>query len=260
MIKSMKRLMGSMGNDTSSAEDLLEKIKKAPMPKHVAIITDGNGRWAKKRGMPRTAGHAAGMKRIREIIRAADDLGVEVLTFYSFSTENWKRPKDEVEYLMKLPMEFLKTDLQELMKRNVKVRILGGISKTPDYTQKALMEFEEKTKDNTGLILNFAINYGARSEIIEAVHRIIEDIENGHIDKGEVNEELMSEYLLTKGLPDPDLVIRTSGEIRVSNFLLWQLAYSELWFTDVLWPDFSSECFYQAIEDFQHRSRRFGAV
>lgn len=259
MIRSIKRLVGSEKREVSN-ENLLEKIKNAPLPKHVAIITDGNGRWAKKRGLPRTAGHAAGMKRVREIIRCADSLGVKVLTFYSFSTENWKRPKDEVEYLMKLPMEFLKTDLGELIERNVKVQMLGEKSKTPGHTQKALEEFEEKTKNNTGLILNFAINYGSRDEILHAVHQIIDDVKNGHIDKEQVTEELMGQYLLTKGLPDPDLVIRTSGEIRVSNFLLWQIAYSELWFTDVLWPDFSSEYFYRAIEDFQHRSRRFGAV
>ncbi|MFC7441716.1 isoprenyl transferase [Laceyella putida] len=260
MIKSLKRLVNGEKGSERTKEELLEVIKSVPLPEHVAIITDGNGRWAKMRGLPRTAGHAQGMKRVREIIRAADSLGIKVLTFYSFSTENWKRPKDEVEYLMKLPIEFLKTDLQELMKRNVKVQMLGEKSKTPSATQQALIEFEEKTKENTGLILNFAINYGSRDEILHAIRQIIEDVQNGDIDKEQVNEQLMGQYLLTKGLPDPDLVIRTSGEIRVSNFLLWQLAYSELWFTDVLWPDFTDEIFYLAIEDFQRRSRRFGAV
>jgi undecaprenyl diphosphate synthase len=263
MIKSLKRFVSAENPDKGAKrtkEELLESIKSAPLPEHVAIITDGNGRWAKKRGLPRTAGHAQGMKRVRETIRTADALGIKVLTFYSFSTENWKRPQDEVEYLMKLPIEFLKTDLNELIERNVKVQMLGEKSKTPSATQQALLAFEEKTKDNTGLILNFAINYGSRDEILQAVHRIIDDVQNGHIDKEQVNEQLMSQYLLTKGLPDPDLVIRTSGEIRVSNFLLWQLAYSELLFTDVLWPDFTDEIFYEAIEDFQRRSRRFGAV
>jgi undecaprenyl diphosphate synthase len=250
-----------MGSEQKRTKDeLLGTIKKAPLPKHIAIITDGNGRWAKKRGLPRTAGHAAGMKRVREIIRAADALGIKVLTFYSFSTENWKRPKEEVEYLMKLPVEFLKTDLQELIDRNVKVQMLGEKSRTPSFTQEALIQFEEKTKENTGLILNFAINYGSRDEIVRAVRHIIEDVEKGHIDKDEVNEALIGQYLHTRGLPDPDLVIRTSGELRVSNFLLWQLAYSELWFTDTLWPDFTEELFYQAIEDYQRRSRRYGAV
>lgn len=260
MIETIRRWVGNQFSEQISADELYKEIRKHPLPKHIGIITDGNGRWAKKRGLPRTAGHAAGMKRVREIIRAANDLGIEVLTFYSFSTENWKRPKDEVEYLMKLPKEFLKTDLKELVERNVKVQMLGDKSKTPSYTQEALMEFEEKTKENTGMILNFAINYGARDEILNAVRQIIDDVQKGNIGKEEINEQLMNQYLTTKGLPDPDLVIRTSGEIRVSNFLLWQIAYSELWFTPVLWPDFSKEHFYQAIYDFQQRSRRYGGV
>lgn len=259
MIESIKRLVGNEKREQGKKE-LLEQIKKAPLPEHVAIITDGNGRWAKKRGLPRTAGHAAGMKRVREVIREADNLGIKVLTFYSFSTENWKRPQEEVEYLMKLPIEFLKTDLKELVERNVKVQMLGEKSKTPTQTQQALIKFEEETKHNTGLILNFAINYGSRDEILRAVKNIIDDVQNGHIDKEEIDEQTMNRYLLTKGLPDPDLVIRTSGEIRVSNFLLWQLAYSELLFTDTMWPDFTIEHFHQAIAEFQRRSRRFGAV
>jgi undecaprenyl diphosphate synthase len=260
MIESIKRIVGGENKTRRNKEELLAAIKQATLPKHVAIITDGNGRWAKKRGLPRTAGHAQGMKRVRETIRAADELGIQVLTFYSFSTENWKRPKEEVDYLMKLPIEFLKTDLQELIDRNVKVQMLGEKSQTPSQTQKALTEFEEKTKHNTGLILNFAINYGSRDEIVRAVRQIIDEVKKGNIDKDQVDEELISRHLLTRGLPDPDLVIRTSGELRVSNFLLWQLAYSELWFTDTLWPDFTPELFYQAIADFQHRSRRYGAV
>jgi undecaprenyl diphosphate synthase len=241
-------------------KDLQQSIKKHPLPKHIAIITDGNGRWAKMRGLPRTAGHAAGMRRIREIIRAANDLGVEVLTFYTFSTENWKRPKDEVEYLMKLPIEFLKTDLQELVNRNVKVQMLGEKKQTPTLTQQALTEFEEKTKQNTGMILNFAINYGSRNEILSAIQQIIDDVDMGYIGKEDISEQVVSERLLTKGLPDPDLVIRSSGEVRISNFLLWQVAYSELWFTKTLWPDFTKEIFFEAIHEFQTRSRRYGAV
>lgn len=259
MLKTFKRWV-STENANLSKSDLLTEILKHPIPVHVGIITDGNGRWAKKRGLPRTAGHAAGMKRVREIIRAASRVGIQVLTFYSFSTENWKRPHEEVNYLMKLPMEFLRTDLDELIRQNVKVQMLGEIERTPAYTQSALRKFEEKTKNNTGLILNFAINYGARDEIIRAIQHIIDDVQKGNIVKEEINEELMSRYLLTKGLPDPDLIIRTSGEIRVSNFLLWQLAYSELWFTDELWPDFTEKMFYHAILDFQCRSRRYGAV
>ncbi|TCS93170.1 isoprenyl transferase [Hazenella coriacea] len=260
MLESIKRFVGNEKKPNRSKEELLATIKKSSLPQHIAIITDGNGRWAKKRGLPRTAGHAAGMKRVREAIRAADELGVKVLTFYSFSTENWKRPQEEVDYLMKLPIEFLKTDLKELIDRNVKVQMIGEKSKTPSKTQAALLEFEEKTKQNTGLILNFAINYGSRDEIILAFKEIIDEVQKGNIDKDNINEEIVSQHLLTRGLPDPDLVIRTSGEIRVSNFLLWQLAYSELWFTDALWPDFTPEMFYLAIEDFQRRSRRYGAV
>lgn len=244
----------NQGNDT------IDEIDKKTLPKHVAIITDGNGRWAKKRGLPRTAGHAAGMRRVRETIRAANDLGIEVLTFYSFSTENWKRPKEEVDYLMKLPAEFLKTDLQELVDRNVRVQMLGEKRQTPTFTQEALAAFEEKTKHNTGMILNFAINYGSRDEILSMIHQIIDDVELGNISKREISEQVVSDRLLTKGLPDPDLVIRSSGEIRISNFLLWQIAYSEFWFTEALWPDFSKEMFFQAIKEYQRRSRRYGSL
>jgi undecaprenyl diphosphate synthase len=246
-----------------TSTDLQERvmsIQSGKLPKHIAIITDGNGRWAKKRGLPRTAGHLMGIKRVREIIRASHKLGIQVLTYYSFSTENWKRPKNEVDYLMRLPRQFLKTDLSELMERNVKVQILGKINKTPSETQLALKEFEKETECNTGMILNFAINYGARDEIIWAIQQIIAEVEKGNINKEQIDEEVINQHLFTKGLPDPDLLIRTSGEIRISNFLLWQLVYSELWFTDTLWPDFTSEMFYQAIEDFQRRLRRYGAV
>lgn len=256
MLLALKRLFAQR----LTTEELHELVKRHPLPKHVAIITDGNGRWAKKRGLPRTAGHAAGMRRVREIIRVANDLGIDALTFYSFSTENWKRPKEEVDYLMKLPGEFLKTDLQELIDRNVKVQMLGEKSKTPSFTQQALIQFEEETKHNDGMILNFAINYGSRDEILSAIRQIIDDVELGNIGKEEVTEQVVSDRLLTKGLPDPDLVIRSSGEIRISNFLLWQLAYSELWFTESLWPDFTKETFLQAISEYQRRSRRYGAV
>jgi undecaprenyl diphosphate synthase len=244
----------------NQANGIADEIDKQTLPKHVAIITDGNGRWAKKRGLPRTAGHAAGMRRVRETIRAANDLGIEVLTFYSFSTENWKRPKEEVDYLMKLPVEFLKTDLQELVNRNVRVQMLGEKRQTPTFTQEALAEFEDKTKHNTGMILNFAINYGSRDEILSMIHQIIDDLELGNISKEDISEQVVSDRLLTKGLPDPDLVIRSSGEIRISNFLLWQIAYSEFWFTEALWPDFSKEMFFQAIREYQRRSRRYGSL
>lgn len=259
MLDSIKRFV----NPTSSSEntdELMAKIKKAPLPQHIAIIMDGNGRWAKKRGLPRTAGHAAGMLRVREVIRAVDELGIKILTLYSFSTENWKRPKKEVDFLMKLPIQFLKTDLQELVDRNVRVQMLGELSATPTMTREALLQFVERTKKNTGLVVNFAINYGARDEIIRAVHHLIDDVLTGKLKKEELDESRFNQYLLTRGLPDPDLVIRTSGEIRISNFLLWQIAYSEFWFTDVLWPDFSKRQLLQAIQEYQNRSRRYGAV
>lgn len=261
MIGTIKKWMSNSEEQIEMSEqELYEQIRQHPLPKHIGIIMDGNGRWAKKRGLPRTAGHAAGMKRVREVIRAANDLGIQVLTLYSFSTENFKRPKEEVEYLMKLPSQFLKTDLQELIDRNVKVQMLGDIKRTPSYTQSALHEFEVRTAHNTGMVLNFAISYGSRDEILQAVREIIEEVEKGNIDKEQITEEVMSNHLLTKGLPDPDLIIRSSGEIRISNFLLWQLAYSELWFTEELWPDFSKKIFYQAIYDYQKRNRRYGAV
>ncbi|SDW52332.1 undecaprenyl diphosphate synthase [Marininema mesophilum] len=241
-------------------EERLELLKKGPIPRHVAIIMDGNGRWAQKRGMPRIAGHRAGMKTVRHITRAADDLGIEALTLYSFSTENWKRPQDEVNYLMGLPEEFLRTDLDELVRRNIRVGMVGREEELPEHTLRAIEGFKAGTEGNTGMMLSFALNYGARSEMIQAVKWIIDDVESGKVDKGEVDEGLFDQYLYTSNLPDPDLMIRTSGEVRISNFMLWQLAYSELWFTDGLWPDFSRELFYKAIEDFQRRSRRYGAV
>lgn len=255
----LKRIVNP-ASSSKNIDELMASISKAPLPQHIAIIMDGNGRWAKKRGLPRTAGHAAGMLRVREVIRAADELGIKVLTLYSFSTENWKRPKQEVDYLMKLPIKFLKTDLQELVDRNVRVQMLGELSATPAMTRDALIQFVERTKHNTGLIVNFAINYGARDEIMRAVHHLIDDVLAGKIKKDQLDESLFDQYLLTRGLPDPDLVIRTSGEIRISNFLLWQIAYSEFWFTDVLWPDFSKRLLLQAIQEFQNRSRRYGAV
>jgi undecaprenyl diphosphate synthase len=261
MIQTLKQWLTGYTEDTKPKdEDRLHALKKGPIPRHVAVIMDGNGRWAKKRGLPRIAGHREGMKTVREIVRAADDLGIQSLTLYSFSTENWKRPKEEVEYLMKLPEEFLKTDLEDLKRRNVRVKMLGQEEDLPPHTQRAMRTFQEETKENTGLTLNLALNYGSRAEIVLALKRIIEDVETGKMDKDEVDEQTVDRYLYTAGQPDPDLIIRTSGEIRVSNFMLWQLAYSELWFTDVAWPDFNRDLFFQAIMDYQQRSRRYGAV
>ncbi|MGX1982781.1 undecaprenyl diphosphate synthase [Thermolongibacillus altinsuensis] len=237
-------------------EDLLQ----GPMPAHVAIIMDGNGRWAKKRALPRMAGHYEGMQVVRKITRFANELGIKVLTLYAFSTENWKRPKAEVDYLMKLPEEFLGTFLPELVQENVQVRVMGNKEQLPAHTLRAVEKAIEETKNNTGLILNFALNYGSRAEITNAVRNIIQDIQSGKVDINEINEQFFASYLMTNDLPDPDLLIRTSGEIRLSNFMLWQLAYTEFWFTDVLWPDFTEQHFLQAIYEFQQRGRRFGGV
>ncbi|OYD09475.1 isoprenyl transferase [Paludifilum halophilum] len=263
MIQTLKQWLAGYKAEETPSESIQRKtaeLQKGPLPRHVAMIMDGNGRWAKKRGLPRIAGHRAGMQTVCDIIRAADDLGIEVLTLYSFSTENWKRPKEEINYLMGLPEEFLKMYLNEIMERNIHVRMLGQEEGLPGHTVNALHRLKEATKDNTGLELCFAMNYGSRSEILRAVERIIDDVKSGKMDKSQLNESLFSSYLFTANLPEPDLMIRTSGEVRISNFMLWQLAYSELCFTEVQWPDFSRERFYQAIEDFQRRSRRYGAV
>lgn len=237
-----------------------EDILQHPIPKHVAIIMDGNGRWAKKRALPRAAGHYEGMQVVRKITRFANELGIKILSLYAFSTENWKRPKSEVEYLMKLPEQFLTTFLPELIEENVNVRVIGNMEQLPEHTRRAVEKAIHETKDNTGLILNFALNYGSRAEITYAMQQIAKEIQNGRLSPEQITEELVSSYLMTKGLADPDLLIRTSGEIRLSNFMLWQLAYTEFWFTDVLWPDFTEQHLLEAIAAFQKRNRRFGGV
>jgi len=230
------------------------------LPYHIAIIMDGNGRWAKKRAMPRIAGHHEGMQTVRKITRIADDIGIKVLTLYAFSTENWKRPKSEVEYLMSLPQMFLNSFMPELMERNIRVEMIGDKEGLPSNTKSALNEAMEKTKNNTGLILNFAMNYGSRAEIVKAMKDIMIEVNNGNLTLEEVDEKTIDQYLLTSKLPEPDLLIRTSGEVRLSNFMLWQLAYTEFWFTDVLWPDFDKETFMEAIQAYQQRNRRYGGL
>ncbi|WP_416826852.1 isoprenyl transferase [Ectobacillus polymachus] len=245
---------------SSSFDQLKQEVKKGYIPKHIAIIMDGNGRWAKKRALPRIAGHHEGMKVVRKITKAASELGVQVLTLYAFSTENWKRPQQEVEYIMKLPQEFLGTFLPELIEENVQVRVMGQFERLPEHTRKAVEKAIEATKQNTGLILNFALNYGSRDEMVYGMKKLVRDSNEGKIKVDDITEELFSEYLMTKSLPDPDLLIRTSGEIRISNFMLWQIAYSELWFADIYWPDFTEEHLLEAIVNFQRRGRRFGGV
>lgn len=232
----------------------------ANVPEHVAIIMDGNGRWAKERGLPRVAGHRSGMAAVKRIAVAASDLGIRILTMYAFSTENWKRPKEEVDYLMKLPGQFLSQELGELMANNVQVRMMGWKEGLPDHTLAAVEEAVDRTKHNTGLILNFALNYGSRKEMLHGIRQIAEQVRDGKLDVEDISEDRFSSLLLTGGLPDPDLLIRTSGELRISNFMLWQIAYSELAFVDVYWPDFTVEHFHEVLTQFQMRNRRFGAV
>ncbi|MBO0959117.1 isoprenyl transferase [Neobacillus sp. MM2021_6] len=255
-----KFILGKRQTTTSTLRDKVEKIKKLPVPEHVAIIMDGNGRWAKKRALPRIAGHHEGMKVVRNTTMLANDIGIKVLTLYAFSTENWKRPKNEVEYIMKLPEEFLGTFLPELIENNVQVKMMGYKDQLPVHTLRAIENAMEETKNNNGLILNFALNYGSRAEILDAVKQVLNDNKNGILKETELDEKVFSSYLMTTNYTDPDLLIRTSGEIRLSNFMLWQLAYSELWFTEVLWPDFSEEHLLEAIEAFQNRQRRFGGI
>ncbi|NCE97686.1 MULTISPECIES: isoprenyl transferase [Clostridia] len=238
-------------------------IDQNRIPAHVAIIMDGNGRWAKKKGLPRLAGHNAGMLAMKEIVKASSVLGVKYLTVYAFSTENWKRSKEEVGGIFKLLVKYVDSELSELHENNVKVKVLGDYSVIPKIAVERLEKSLETTANNTGLQFNIALNYGSRAEIVRAVRRIYEDIRKGALDEEtEITEELISRYLYTGdengNIPDPDLIIRTSGEERLSNFMLWQSAYSEFAFTDVFWPDFSPAEYERLIEAYQNRDRRFG--
>lgn len=255
MFQRLKALFGRTPKPASEGAPSADKI-----PQHIAVIMDGNGRWAKSRGLPRMAGHHSGMKTVKRITMAADRLGVKYLTLYAFSTENWKRPKAEVEFLMKLPQEFLAIELKELIEKNVQVRMMGYKGDLPDHTLMAIEEAIKQTANNTGLVLNFALNYGSRKEMIEAVRLIGEEVQAGRLLPEDINDTHMESSLLTAGMPNPDLLIRTSGELRISNFMLWQLAYSELWFTDVYWPEFTEEHFYEAVREYQRRVRRYGGV
>lgn len=259
MFEKIKTWMGAKEPPLSLLEEI-QLVKQLPIPNHVAVIMDGNGRWAKKRSLPRVAGHHEGMKVVRKITQLANTLGIKTLTLYAFSTENWKRPKMEVDYLMRLPEEFLGTFLPELVEENVQVKMIGYKDKLPEHTIRALEKALEETKHNDGLVLNFALNYGSRAEIVDGVKKILQDYKNGKLTEDMITEEVFSSYLMTSGLADPDLLIRTSGEIRLSNFMLWQLAYTEFWFTETLWPDFSERDFLEAIRIYQGRQRRFGGV
>jgi undecaprenyl diphosphate synthase len=247
-----------MSEELSQLKDQITRA--GHIPRHIAIIMDGNGRWARQRGLPRIAGHREGINSVREVVRACGELGVEVLTLYVFSAENWRRPRPEIGALMKLLGETTRREIDDLMSNDVRLSIIGRIEKIAPAARKVLTEAIRRTADNKGLLLNLAINYGGRGELVDAVRRLADDIGRGDLTAGAIDEEAFGRYLYTAGMPDPDLLIRTSGEMRISNFLLWQIAYTEIHVTDVLWPDFRRPHLYRAILDYQSRERRFGGV
>lgn len=245
----------------SEAND--QQLDLERIPNHIAIIMDGNGRWAQKRHLPRVAGHKQGMQTVKKVTIAASDLGVKVLSLYAFSTENWKRPSSEVNYLMQLPIRFFSTFVPDLVKHNVKVAVMGDITKLPEQTQKAVKDAIADTADCNGMVLNFALNYGSRDEITRAMQEIGQAVKEGQIDPMTIDEQMLSQHMMSAQLgenADPDLLIRTSGEERISNFMLWQIAYSELEFVPEHWPDFDGESLKNAIIEFQGRHRRFGGL
>ena len=246
----------------SGSEDqaLLRAIDFARLPRHVAVIMDGNGRWAKLRHKPRVEGHRAGIASVRDVVETSARLGLQVLTLYAFSVENWKRPQSEVTTLMGLLKRYLRSELDTLLRNNIRFRVIGRMEELPADVQDELRRGMERTADRSGLLFNIALNYGGRTEITDAVRRLAADVAAGRREAGAIDEDTLSSCLYTAGLPDPDLLIRTSGEMRVSNFLLWQIAYAEIWVTDVLWPDFRRKHLLQAVADFQKRERRYGGI
>lgn len=243
---------------TNRMINLVNQIQPDNLPKHLAIIMDGNGRWAKKQGLLRAIGHESGTKSVKTIVQACAKLGIENLTLYAFSTENWNRPKLEVEILMKILVNSLKKELETMQKNNIKLNSIGSLENLPKSVQKELLDVIEKTKNNTRMTLTLALSYGSREEILNTVKKISNKVKNNIISVDAIDESIFNSHLYTHNLPDVDLVIRTSGEHRISNFLLWQIAYAEFYFTDVLWPDFSEQHLYEAIISYQKRERRFG--
>ncbi len=238
----------------------LDELKAKPMPQHIAIIMDGNGRWAKSKGLMRVAGHRVGVQALKNTIIALDELGIGHLTVYAFSTENWKRSKDEVDALMELITEFINKEIDYLDEKGVRVNPIGDISALTPKALESISYAKEKTKHNSHIVFNVALNYGGRQEIVRAAKAICEDVKRDVLQIEDIDEALFSSYLYTAGQPDPDLVIRSSGELRISNFLLWQIAYSEFWITNILWPDFKKEDLWQAVWEYQNRDRRYGGV
>lgn len=241
-------------------EALKTRLDQTRLPRHVAIIMDGNGRWARRRGMPRSFGHRAGVESLRDVVRVSSEIGLQVLTVYAFSTENWKRPREEVDVLMGLLVEYLHREIDELCEKNVRVRAIGKTNELPPHAREAVAIAHSKTEGCTGLNFNIALNYGGRAELVDAVRQISEKVARNELSPGDIDQEVISRHLYTAGLPDPDLLIRPSGDFRVSNFLLWQLAYTEFWLTDIMWPDFRRVHLLQALVDFQRRHRRFGGL
>jgi len=236
----------------------ITELRQKNLPRHVAIIMDGNGRWAKSRGLSRSEGHRAGVETLKAIVRASRELEIAYLTVFAFSTENWKRPAEEVKTLMNLLVDYLKSDLNELTGNGIKLNTLGKIDDLPLAARRALKNALEKTKNSRDMQLNIALNYGGRAEIVEAARKFALEVKNGVRQPADLNEEMFDQYLFTAGCPDPDLIIRTSGELRLSNFLLWQSAYAEIWSTKIAWPDFKPEHLYQALDEYLSRERRFG--
>ncbi len=236
------------------------EINMDNLPKHIGIIMDGNGRWAKKRGLPRHFGHQEGMKRVVDIVEAANELNIKYLTLYAFSTENWKRPKIEIDALMNLLVIFIRNELDRLNRNNVRLNILGDITPLPELPKREVLRAVDMTKNNNSMTLNIALNYGGRQEIVKSFKDILMEIQKGNINIEDLDEDTISDYLYTRNQPDPDLIIRPSGELRLSNFLIYQGAYAELWFADVLWPDFNKSWLEKAILDYQNRNRRFGGI
>jgi undecaprenyl diphosphate synthase len=241
-------------------DDLKRRILVRPLPRHVAIIMDGNGRWATNRGLPRVAGHGEGVKAVRRVVRTAGELGIQFLTLYAFSSENWNRPHHEVSTLMTLLERSIERELPELMERNVRFRVIGRPDGVPPRVGERIQRLIETTSRNTGLTLLMAFNYGGRDELVDAVRALAREVQSGALRPEDIDEIRVSRALYTDGIPDPDLLIRTSGELRLSNFLLWQVAYTELWMTPTLWPDFGAREFCLAVADFQQRNRRFGGL
>jgi undecaprenyl diphosphate synthase len=243
-----------------NARPTLSPQAQATIPTHVAIIMDGNGRWAKERRLPRVEGHRHGVESVRSIVRAAGEAGIKYLTLYSFSVENWNRPKDEVDTLMKYLARFLKSEIAELNRNNVRLDAIGQIYRLPEFVQEQLQRTKAALAKNSGLTLILALSYGGRTEIVEAARSMAQKVKEGRLEPAEINEQLLSQHLYTSSYPDPDLLIRTSGEMRISNFLLWQISYAELVVTPTLWPDFHKPQFFEALEEYTRRHRRFGLV